>query len=1005
MAYHYEYNTYQHTTKHDFLPDTSQSRDSYGYHPYPPLDNYKLQSPNHIPMTRARSRDSRYDYNHGRNYDSRPSYREQNLPPPPPRPQEYKSSVTDQRPARPSKRRTWPPQPFVEDERISLAKEHPRPKLHSVRSDEVRMRGTVDQDPILIELDNPDERRFVVIPKDDKSQKQDESESKPARELRQRRREHQPALRLDLKEPDILAPRQPSPYAFTPMSSKRNSQEYVLSPDTIMSPRSNTSKQRSRNDLHEPVKKQDRSHRRRDKNSRSEVSDESDIDAAHVARLRARDAKPRVSFHEPRKDRSNRYSSDLSDYEDPRSARPRTPVSSYHTETRAPLNAPRSRPSDSYHIVDDERLPSRGLPIPVSKSHRAESVYTSRPSRNEFVRPGSPSSSDTFFETPPASPKLAPRSSAPKPVSRTTSRPSSPVAVGFDLNQGSFSLPRGHSSQADRSSTYPPSSQQRAARTTSKLSSSVRQESVETLKPVPRLDVQSPLPVRPATKPPLPYPDDEPNILMPSHEAYQVRSDGLSAPFQAKTISRPPSVTSTTPSWNTSTSRPALASRHTTMNHDVPRARAEPVRTNSYQRSDANPTSYQDTAPTQSFHAPSFAPTQTSYAQSTAPTQTSYAHSTASSQPSSKTVAPGQTSATSIVTVVPPALSPCPRKEYSTKYDDWYTLDGAPSFDVCPHCIDNIVRPTAFRSYFKRALPRPANIRTRCDFGSPWIRLAWLLTLKRERKDLDLIYALAAISDKEPECPGTRECPGIWFGLRGEGRTFRPNFAICSSDTKSLQALFPSLLGTLVRLPDSGSKPTPRTCSLRIETLRWNQYLDLIVAIDEKARAGRVMIPPDLQPLEDILDTHAYKMECRRDRVIVDQTWHFIPTLPDFTVCEECFETTVLPLINSGESALANRFHKVLMPLPPSATRGFGGGASCQLYSPRMRRVWERAVRYGGEEGQRYLARKVRERRDVHQELLMRQVDLNKKLGERGVDREWLGRELKRIEMEWAEWE
>lgn len=401
----------------------------------------------------------------------------------------------------------------------------------------------------------------------------------------------------------------------------------------------------------------------------------------------------------------------------------------------------------------------------------------------------------------------------------------------------------------------------------------------------------------------------------------------------------------------------------------------------------------------------SVTPTQTSHAQFTAPTQTSYARSTAPSQTSYQSTTSSQNSAASTATAVPATLSPCPRKEYSSKYDDWYTLDGAPSFDVCPHCIDEIIRPTAFRGYFKRAPSRPSNVRTRCDFGSPWTRLAWLLTLKRQRKDLDLLYALAAISNIEPECPGIRECPGTWYGLRGDGRSFKPNFAICSSDIKSLEALFPSLLGTFVRLPDSGFRPNSRVCSLRIASQRWNQYLDLIVAIDDKARAGRVMIPPDLQSLEDLLDSHAYKMECQRDRIIVDQTWHFIPTLPDFTVCEECFESVVSPVIDSGDSALANRFHKVLMPLPPSATRQFEGGASCQLYSPRMRRVWERAVRYGSDEGHRYLSRKVRERKDVHQELLMKQVGIHKRLSERGVDKERLRRELERIEREWGDWE
>src|ERR1700712_2331083 len=130
MAYSYDYNTYQ-ATKHDVYPNSSQSRDSYGYSKYSAHDDNTLQSPDPRPMTRTRPRDSRYDYDDGRSYDSRSSYREQNLPPPPPRPREYNSSATDQRKS--VNLSTWPPQPTVEDEGISLAKEYPRPKLYSVR--------------------------------------------------------------------------------------------------------------------------------------------------------------------------------------------------------------------------------------------------------------------------------------------------------------------------------------------------------------------------------------------------------------------------------------------------------------------------------------------------------------------------------------------------------------------------------------------------------------------------------------------------------------------------------------------------------------------------------------------------------------------------------------------------------------------------------------------------------------------------------------------------------
>jgi hypothetical protein len=851
------------------------------------------------------------------------------------------------------------------------------------------MRGTVNQDPILIELDN-NERRFVLIPKqDEKSQKQGESEPIPkqeARKSRQIERGAQPALKLDVDQTSIFAPRQPSPYAFTRIPktpSDRTSQEYFLSPDAITPPSSNISKQRSRNDEHEPIKRSTQSNHSRDKNSRPEASNESDLDSAHVARLRAREVKPPVSFDEARNDPSKPYSRDLNDYEDHRPVRNQ---SVYQEERNASSQVPRSTPSLSYLADDLVRMASRELlqPRPAPKSYRSESVYTSRPNRNEFERPGSPSSSDVFFQTPPASPQMGSWSNISKPVSRTNSRPPSPAISGFDFNQA-YPLSHVQISQADRSSTYPPSTQQRTSRPTSKLSSAVRQVSVDTPKPASYADIQAPLPVRPGFKQPLPYPDGRPDVLMPSHEAFQVRADGLSAPFQARTISRPPSVTSTTPSWTTSTSRPTLSSRHT-LNQDIPRARAESVGTVSYPSTSGSQTSYQTTGPTQTLYAQSMKPTQTSY----------------------QSIAPSQTTTTSTITVVPTVLPSCPRKEYSSKHDDWYILDGAPSFDICPHCLDEIVRPTSFRGYFKRASSRPATVRTRCDFGSPWIRLAWLLTLKRQRHDLDLIYALVAIAKNEPECPKAREAAGTWFGLKDQSGQFIPKFAICSSDLKSLEALFPSLIETFTRLPESGNRPNARICSLRTDSARWNTYLDLIVTIDDKARASScVSALPDLKPLCNLLYSQAYKPECQRDRIILDQTWHFMPTFPDFTICEECYDQAVWPMVKSG-SELAVRFNRVLMPVPPSATRQFEGGTSCQLYSPRMRRIWERAVKYGDDEGFRYLVRKVRERKDVHQDLMQQQANINKRLLDRsnsGVDKERLRRELDRIEKEWSEWE
>jgi hypothetical protein len=514
--------------------------------------------------------------------------------------------------------------------------------------------------------------------------------------------------------------------------------------------------------------------------------------------------------------------------------------------------------------------------------------------------------------------------------------------LAVDLDQASNVLSRGASFQNDRSSTYPPSGRERSSRLpTSKLTSSMRQESIEGLKEPPRINIKSPSPARS----PLPYPVDEPN-LMPSHEHFQV---GSVPSFHSRTLSESSNSATYLPNPQPS-QRPNLPSRHS-VGASVPKVRMEPSRVAS-----ANDIPQKDPI--------------------------------SSPQP------------------VPASLTPCPRKEFTRKYDDWYQLEGIPSFDVCPTCLDEIVRPTPFKRYFKRAPPRSSVYRTRCDFGSPWVRLAWLLTLKQQRQNINLIYAVAAVTESEPECPGSLEAMGSWYTIADEYGALMPYLTICQRDKKHLEALFPSLTGVLVRLPSSSSR-NPSTCSIRTDSRRFPKYLDLLVEVDDKARFKNRASTSDLKPVIDLVRSNAFKSECKKDHIVLDHTWHYIPTLPALSVCEECFDEAVLPAIKQG-SSLAGKFNRVLMPLPPVYENS---GCSCQLYSPRMRKVWDRALRRGDEEGFAYLAKKANERRDVELDLRRQQVDIKRMLDRNvkgnagGVDRERLRKELERIENEWADWE
>jgi hypothetical protein len=947
MASSFYYDKYP-SSKHDsFIQPTK--RDSYS-------SRYSTSNNNCDPaesgfMKGYSSRDSRSRH-HDRYYDPRASLSSRPNTPP----------NTHHR----RRRCTWPPPPSVEDETASLAKEL-RPVLPDNGGDVV-MRGTIDQEPVLIDVDIQEASRFVLVrDQDSRSTRQDKSERNDRQKKPQEiEKTAPPQLKVDVDETNIYTRREPSPYAYTrtPQTpSNRSSVEYFMSPE-VLTPSStiypNPVPPKESIDPRLQLRQTKSSSYK--SNSKSDYSDDSDFDARQSAKLRARRTEARVSFTEgadsptARRPEYKRFSSEYSNKDDIRSVKHRTSRSS---DLNPSAQIPRSVPPESQTYYDyrnstpSSSASSLSRPTPRSASlqdgHKSETAYNSRSSRKECSGSVPNAPEPVWLQTPPASPKVSSRkrsdsSASSRAGSRANSRPSSPLTSSVDLNQASYMLSANHSHQNDRSSTYPPSVKERLARPTSKLTSSMRQESVDGLQ-APRIDIQSPSPVRP----PLPYPDDAPNVIMPSHEMFQV---GLGPPNQTGGHSRTPSVSSST-SFASRASKSSLSQRPEISNpkivaDQVSQSRMEPSRTSSL---------------------------------GSVPRKVSK-----SSTP-----------------FVPTALPPCPRQEFSRKYDDWYVLKSNPDFDICPSCLDGIVRPAQFGSSFKRAPSRSSSIRTRCDFASPWTRLAWLLTLKRQRNDLDLIYAVATIMTSTAECPGEQEELGSWFGIRDQHGDILPGFTICQRDRKCLEALCPSLISTFTRLSSYGSSRTAAICSLRANSRRFPVYLDHLVEIDDKARFQDRSSAPNLKPMIDLVQSHAYKAECTRDRIVIGQTWYFMPSFPSLTVCEECHDDAVWPSLRQG-SDLAERFNRVMVPLPPGHENV---GCSCQIYSPRMRRVWDRAVRYGDDEGFAYLTRKVLERKEIESDLRRKQIEINRLMdrNSHGVDRDWLKKELEAIEQDWLDWE
>jgi hypothetical protein len=222
----------------------------------------------------------------------------------------------------------------------------------------------------------------------------------------------------------------------------------------------------------------------------------------------------------------------------------------------------------------------------------------------------------------------------------------------------------------------------------------------------------------------------------------------------------------------------------------------------------------------------------------------------------------------------------CPRSIPSTEHNDWYILEHCPEFDLCPSCYKGIIDGTPFSIFFSPALRYNSRF---CDFSSPWVRLTWLLILKRREKSLRL-----------------------------------------------------------------------RTCSSNC----FHKYFNLLEDLDQKARLeGKSSA--DITRFVRLARYYASISECSYDRPLFKKLWYSIPSLPEFTVCTECYEEKVLPSITdptndpSGIALLFNRTPQLVPDEKPEV------GNICRMNRGVMRGIWDMAKESADPEVGLYLLKKA----------------------------------------------
>lgn len=175
---------------------------------------------------------------------------------------------------------------------------------------------------------------------------------------------------------------------------------------------------------------------------------------------------------------------------------------------------------------------------------------------------------------------------------------------------------------------------------------------------------------------------------------------------------------------------------------------------------------------------------------------------------------------------------------------------------------------------------------------------------------------------------------------------------------------------------------------MRTDSKRFATYLNLLSDIAKHAEEYRC--PPKMFRFISLAQRIAGVPDCSRDDMLLDQEWYIIPGLPELTVCEDCYDEAVWPAIKC-DLPVATDFKRHPKSVAPPYV-----GISCQLYSPRMRSIFQEACQ---KDDMQMLRNAAIGRYRVEKDLQARNLEVQKWPKEERM------REMARLSEEWRRWE
>jgi hypothetical protein len=299
----------------------------------------------------------------------------------------------------------------------------------------------------------------------------------------------------------------------------------------------------------------------------------------------------------------------------------------------------------------------------------------------------------------------------------------------------------------------------------------------------------------------------------------------------------------------------------------------------------------------------------------------------------------------------PISFPKCPQPYPVAGYHHWYTIQGLQNFDICASCA-SVVGSSEFRDYCVPSW-KPASEAVTCALSRPYIRIAVARALKEKSANVNLLQELNTLPSGVMTCPGSNPDLRRWYHIT-DPLTKSPiaKFDVCTACVRSVELLFPELRKEkLFERPDT-KLSAERTCNLNASS---KHFYPIVNELDKLARYSRKkdLRPKDITAFGEVMRQKTRYRECAKDAMLATTLWHYMPRLPELTVCEECFEEFVWPMRNMP---IAKDMLPTLQRVPIQRPDNYVAGISCQLYSERMRAIFKNACSRNDFEGLRQSA-------------------------------------------------